>query len=226
MQPFVHELNQCVLFRHLSAPALWELLAGVAYQVREYQRGEVIFSPHDPACTLGILLSGSVDVQKIFPSGRVITVNRRHAPDVIADASIFAAVDHYPSTISTCAPSRLFLIQREALLTLFQRDETMMAAFLTSVSNRVLALNHTIELFSLHSVAAKIAYFLCRERKKQGSCTISLKMTKKALAEHLNVSRTTLSRELKQMETQGLLTVEKRTITLHCSESLEELCGQ
>lgn len=226
MQPFVHELNQCVLFRHLSAPALWDLLAGVSYQVRDYQRGEVIFSPHDPACTLGILLSGSADVQKIFPSGRVITLNRRHAPDMVADASLFAAIEHYPSIITTCAASRLFLIQREALLVLFRREASIMPAFLTSVSNRVLALNHTIELLSLHSVAAKIAFFLCQEQKKQGRCTITLKMTKKALAEHLNVSRTTLSRELKQLENRGLLTLDKRAITLHCPDALEDLCDQ
>lgn len=226
MKTFVHEVKQCTLFRHMTVDALWKLLQDVNYKMREYKRGEVIFSPHDHANTLGILLSGQVEVQKIFSSGRVITINRRQAPDLIADAALFADTCHYPSTITSCGDSRLMLLSRDVLIKLFEQDPVIMTAFLTSVSNRVMSLSQTIELYSFYSVSAKIAYYLCHELKKQQRCHIKLNMTKKALAEQLNVSRPTLSRELKKLKNRGIISLDKRNIIIHCTDSLESLCEQ
>ncbi len=47
---------------------------------------------------------------------------------------------------------------------------------------------------------------------------------KKSLAEHLNVSRPTLSRELKNMQDMGIISFNKRTIKIYDLDRLEELC--
>ena len=198
-------------------------MSDVSCSVKFYKKNEVIFSPHHLADTLGIILDGAVDVQKIFASGKVVTVNRRFQYDLIADASIFANTDTYPSTISACEDTHLFLINKSNLLYLFSKDERILSRFLESVSNRVLALNSTIEILSLSSVPAKIAYFLVLEHRKQKSNTIRLRFTKKSLAEHINVSRPTLSRELKNMQTEGLISFHKRVIEIHSLKKLEEL---
>lgn len=225
MQNSLKLLNKCILFNHLSIEQLAELLSGIPYHVRLFRKNEVIFSPHYPSDILGIILNGSADVQKIFASGKAITVNRRFQYDLIADASLFAKIEHYPSTVSACENSHVFLIAKNDLLKLFSRDERIMSQFLESVSNRVLQLNNTIEIFSLNSVPAKIAYFLLMEQKKQKSNTITLKFTKKALAEHINVSRPTLSRELKNLQLKDIISFQKRTIKIHNLEELEELCS-
>ncbi|WP_028307104.1 Crp/Fnr family transcriptional regulator [Desulfitibacter alkalitolerans] len=225
MNYIIKHLNNCILFKHLSIDEISQLLSNITYHTRLYKRNEVIFSPHDLADTLGIILEGSVDVQKIFACGKTVTINRRFQYDLIADASIFADIDYYPSTISTCENSHIFLINKSNLLKLFSKDERIMCKFLESVSSRVLALNNTIEILSLNSVSAKIAYFLMIEQKRQKSNIIKLKFTKKSLAEHINVSRPTLSRELKKMQVKGIITFHKRTIEIHCLEKLEELCS-
>ncbi|ABR47337.1 putative transcriptional regulator, Crp/Fnr family [Alkaliphilus metalliredigens QYMF] len=218
-------LNKCILFDHLSTDEIEPLFSTITYHVKCYQKNEVVFSPHHSIHHLGIILEGSVDVQKIFASGKAITVNRRFQYDLIADAALFANIQYYPSTISTCENSIIFFINKNDLLKLFAQDEIIMSKFLKSVSNRVLALNKTIEILSLSSVSAKIASFLLMEQKKQNSFTIRLQFSKKSLAEHLNVSRPTLSRELKNMQTAGLISFQNRTITIHSLERLVELCS-
>lgn len=225
MNSILKFLDHCVLFNHLSKYEIENLLSDIPYTVKDYKKNEVVFSPHHFTDTLGIILDGSVEVQKIFASGKVITVNRRFQYDLIADASLFADIDYYPSTISACENSQIFLINKSNLLKLFSKDEIIMANFLRAVSNRVLALNRTIDILSLNSVPAKIAYFLIMEQKKQKNLTIRLKFTKKSLAEHLNVSRPTLSRELKNLQTQGMISFVKRTIQIHDLEKLEEICS-
>lgn len=216
-------LNNCILFNHLSNDEVIRLLSEITYTVKIYKKSEVVFSPHHPSDTLGIILDGSVDVQKIFASGKAITVNRRFQYDLIADASLFANIDYYPSTVSTCESSHIMLINKCNLVKLFSKDEKIMTKFLESVSNRVLGLNNTIEILSLNSVPAKIAYFLILEQQKQKSNIIKLSFTKKSLAEHINVSRPTLSRELKNLQLKGFISFKKRIIEIHCLEALEEL---
>lgn len=216
-------LNHCKLFNHLSIDEISELLSQITYSVKAYKKNEVIFSPHQATNNLGIILTGVVDVQKIFASGKAITVNRRFHTELIADASLFANIEHYPSTISACENSQILLINKSNLLKLFSLDEMIMINFLECVSNRVLGLNNTIEILSISSVVAKIAYFLILEQKKQRSDIITLKFSKKSLAEHINVSRPTLSRELQKMQQMGIISFEKRTIKILDMEKLEKL---
>ncbi|SCY76112.1 Crp/Fnr family transcriptional regulator [Alkaliphilus peptidifermentans] len=225
MHSIIKLLGNCTLFNHLSIDELTQLLSDITYNIKYYNKNQVVFSPHHSSDTLGIILDGSVDVQKIFASGKAVTVNRKFQYDLIEDASIFANIDYYPSSISTCENSRILLINKNNILKLFSKDEKIMFKYLQSVSNRVLALNTIIEILSLNSVHAKIAYFLLVERNTQNSNIIKLKFSKKSWAEHLNVSRPTLSRELRNMNLEGIISFNKRTIEIHQIEKLEKLCS-
>lgn len=213
------------MFNHLSPEQVTFLLSDIKYNIKLYKKNEVVFSPHHRSDTFGILLEGSVDVQKIFSSGKIVTVNRRFSYDLVADASIFANIEYYPSTVTACENSTVLLINKPNLLRIFSKDQKIMSIFLESVSNRVLALNSTIEILSLNSVPAKIAYFLLLEHRKQNSKTVVLKFTKKSLAEHLNVSRPTLSRELKNMQLHGIISFQNKMIRILSLEKLEHLCS-
>jgi len=225
MDNMIRLLNKCSLFNHLSFEEIEGLLKDIASSIKCYKKNEVIFSPLHPADTLGIILKGSIDAQKIFASGKVVTVSRRFPYDLIADASILANINYYPSTVTACENSHIWLVNRANLLKLFAKDNRLMVKFLESVSNRALALNSLIEILSLNSVPAKIAYFLTMEQKNQKSSTITLKFPKKSLAEQINVSRPTLSRELKKMQLRGIISCHKRTIRIHSLEKLTDLCS-
>jgi len=224
MDSMIRLLNKCSLFNHLSGDEMENLLRDISCNIKCYKKNEVIFSPLHPADKLGIILKGSIDAQKIFASGKVITVSRRFPYDLIADVALFANINCYPSTVTACEHSHIWMINKINLLKLFAMDSRIMVKFLESVSNRALALNNMIEILALNSVPAKIAYFLTMEQKKQKSSTITLKFPKKSLAEQINVSRPTLSRELKNMQLKGIISCHKRTISIHNLEKLTDLC--
>ncbi|MEW6541105.1 MAG: Crp/Fnr family transcriptional regulator [Bacillota bacterium] len=223
MDSTIRLLNSCSLFSHLSVDELESLLKDVASSVKCYKKNEVIFSPLYPADTLGVILKGSIDAQKIFVSGKVITVSKRFPCDLIADASIFANTNYYPSTVTACENSHIWLINKTNLLKLFAKDNRIMAKFLESVSNRALALTSMIEILSMKSISAKIAYFLTMEQKKQKSSTIVLRFTKTSWAEQMDVSRPALSREIKKMQHKGIISCHKRIIEIHSLEKLADL---
>ena len=226
MSALLHALRQSVLFTTKTPDEIAGLLAKINYRIREFKENEIIFSINQPADTLGIILEGSVDVKKDFLSGKVITVTTRGQFDLLADAAMFAGTQYYPGTLFACKPSRIFLLHRKDLLQLFTLDQAIMLNFLCSVSNRMLALNQKIEILSLSSIQSKIAHFLITESQTRRSKVITLPFSKKAWAEHLNVSRTSLSRELKQLAAADLISFHNRTIHINQLDKLNELLAE
>ncbi len=113
------------------------------------------------------------------------------------------------------------------LLALFTLDRDFMLNFLESASNSTLILKHKIGILSLDSIQEKIAGFLVHDKKHvniaNGSNVVILPFSKKAWAEYMNVSRTSLSRELRILETEGIISFDKQMIEIKDWNRLEKI---
>lgn len=223
METLLYVLQQSALFHNMALAEIAELLTKISYRVREYRENEIIFSINQTADTLGIIIDGCVDVKKDFLSGKVVTITTRGPFDLLADAAMFSGAQYYPGTLFACKTSKIFLLHKQELLRLFSLDQTIMLNFLCSVSNRMMALNQKIEILSLTSIQSKIAHFLIRESQVRQSLVVTLPFSKKNWAEHLNVSRTSLSRELRRLEAARYLSFHNRTIRIKQLSKLNEL---
>ena len=223
MESYSACLQKSYLFKNKQPAEIQSLLSQIHYQIQDFSENEMIFAAGQPADTLGIVLSGMVAVQKIFPSGKIVTVSSRSDFDLLADATLFAQTNCYPATLVAATGSRILLLPKPELLKLFALDQAIMLNFLCSVANRIFMLNHKIELLSLNSIQAKIAHYLISASEQSGSAVIRLPFSKKAWAEHLNVSRTSLSRELRQLSTGGLISFSKRRIVINDINGLQRI---
>jgi len=218
MKQYLTKLQKCSLFHHKSEDEIDALLASIFCRVEDYEENGIILSPLQEANRIGIILSGSVDVQKIFPNGKVVIIERKEAFELIGDSSIFSHYAYFPDTICACKPTKILFISKTDLLHLFQLDQSLMLNYLESTSNSTLLLRHKIGLLSLDSIQEKIAgylvYSLQETEEFKETKTILLPFSKKAWAEYMDVSRTSLSRELRKLETDGILTFNKRAITI------------
>jgi CRP-like cAMP-binding protein len=122
------------------------------------------------------------------------------------------------------------IIHKDELLKLFTIDQAIMLNFLKSVSDSMLVLKHKIGILSLNSIQEKTASFLIHEYHHEGnnknSNPITLPFSKKAWAEYMNVSRTSLSRELKNMEIAGVISIAKGKIKIVDFARLEKILFQ
>lgn len=216
-------LQKCSLFKNKSIFDIEHLISNISYTIKELEKNEVIFSHEKTSDTLGIILSGSVNVQKLFPCGKIVTLTTRYTSDLIADASIFSSSKFYPSTIYTCNYSKILFVHKNQLLKLFSIDQDITINFLESVSNRALTLNKKIEMLSLNSIKERIAFYLLNQYENNKSLKLTLPFSKKAWAEHMNVSRSSLSRELKTLATKKILSFNKKSIFILDLKSLKKI---
>lgn len=226
-------LEKCSLFKNKSLEEIEFLMAKINYEIKSFTEGENVFSPLQTADKIGIVLSGTVDVQKFFPSGKIIILERKKSPDLIAESTIFSMYPYYPENIAVHKSSKILFIRKTELRNLFALDADFMMNYLESVSNSVLLLKHKIGILSLDSIQEKIAAYLAhndepnkhinKDSNKDDSNIINLPFSKKAWAEYMDVSRTSLSRELKKLETAGIISVHKREIEIKDWERLENI---
>lgn len=220
-------LGKCRLFQNNSTGEIEGLLSRINYRIASFSENEIIFSPLHKADKMGILLSGSVDVQKLFPAGKVVIIERKKSPDLIAESSLFSTLDFYPDTYSVCKPCKIMFLQKTELLDLFKADPAFLLNFLELVSDSTLFLKHKIGILSLDSIQEKIAGYLVHYKNHDCKAgmpdIITLPFSKKAWAEYMNVSRTSLSRELRKLEGEGILSFEKRVIKINSWKRLETI---
>ena len=216
-------LKKSALFKNKESNEIETLLSNISIRIENFAENDVIFSPVQNADKMGIVVSGSVDVQKLFPTGKVVIIERKKNADMIAEASMFSRLDYYSDTIVACKPCEVMLITKNDLLKLFELDNTILLNFLEHVSNSTLVLKNKIGILSLDSIRAKIAGYLIYDYKMNGSHVISLPFSKKEWAEYMDVSRTSLSRELRGLELEGILSFDKRTIEIMDMDGLEKI---
>ncbi|WMI80065.1 Crp/Fnr family transcriptional regulator [Anaerotignum sp. MB30-C6] len=227
MNPRLTAIQKCTLFKNKSFDEIQALFSKINFKEEDVAENEIIFSPIQIADRIGIILSGAVDVQKIFPNGKVVIIERKKVPDVVGESSIFSKYQYYPDNICACKPTKVLFITKSDLLRLFALDNQLMLNFLELTSNSTLMLKHKIGILSLDSIKEKIAGFLVHyllyESQTKDSNIVTLPFSKKAWAEYMDVSRTSLSRELRKLEVEGILSFHKRIITVRDIHRLSKI---
>jgi CRP-like cAMP-binding protein len=88
------------------------------------------------------------------------------------------------------------------------------------LSRRAMTLSRKLEYLSIKSMRGRIARFLVEQYRKSGQTTFMLPMNRNELADFLNVSRPSLSRELCRMRDDGLLDFHRSSLQLKDIDAL------
>jgi CRP-like cAMP-binding protein len=83
-------------------------------------------------------------------------------------------------------------------------------------------LNNRITNLSQDTIRKKISNFLLFEYQKQNSTYLTIPLTRKKMAELLNVPRPSLSRELINMKDEGIICFDKNIIKILRMDLLED----
>ena len=83
-------------------------------------------------------------------------------------------------------------------------------------------LNWKLELLTLKGMREKLASYLLKTSLEKGSNTFQIPLNRTELADFLNVSRTSMCRELTRMKNEGLIDLYGRSFKILNKERLAE----
>lgn len=195
-------LAQCPIFKGLTNGEIADILQQVPYTERTFEKKQVIYRTGDTACHIGIILSGAIEIRKYLSSGNRLSVFQRARGELLGGSIVFSSNPQYPCDIVAKEQSKLLFIEKNFVLDMLLKNKAVASNILQLSANRIMQFERRLELFSFCSIQGKIAFSLLHDFQGCGN-TVFLPFSKTTWAEYLNVSRTSLSRELKNLCGQG-----------------------
>ena len=133
-------------------------------------------------------------------------------------AYAFSDSKTYPLSVVAAEDSVVCRISVERLLASKETNPTlyvnMMYGLLRAISNRSVALIHTIEQIKQPTLRDKIIAYLTYQSRQAKSNEFRIPLTRQQLADYLAVDRAALSREISRMQAEGLLWTKGREFRL------------
>jgi CRP-like cAMP-binding protein len=225
MDDIIKALNKCAIFKGLDNAKIQELLSKTKYQVRQYNKNELIFREDQYSENIGIIIVGCIEIQKILASGNLICIFHNNQGDTFGGAVVFSSMTTYPCDVFSRCNSIILFFPKQSIFEMC--NENLIAKnLLNTFANKIIQYEKRLELFSYSSIQKKIAFFLLDELKTNNNNTINLSFTKKTWAEYLNVSRPSLCRELKKLCDNNLIKIKMNKISILNKAQLTNILQQ
>ena len=219
-------LEKSALFSGLSAKALRNVLEDVSHHIQCYDKGETVFHLMEDANRIGVILEGRVQTQKPFPNGTQINVSVRNPGEMIGPAAVFSHRQKYPCDVVALEPVTIMMFRKEDTLLLLQKDAQVLKNFMAELATAAYMLQQRLELLSYSGIAQKAACFLLIQSRQSGKNVVRIPESVSNWAMVMNVSRSSLHRELKKLETDGIIIYEPPTIEILDPAALQNVLSK
>ena len=222
MKEIIDKLHGNEFFSNLNNEEIEKLILNITYSVKTYRKGEIIANEEEDCNSLGFVLDGTIEIQRIYLSGKQITLKRLTNGDVFGEALIFSEKSKYPSTVISFSESSILYISKADILKLCTMDEKVLGNFMSSLSNKIFILNSKIKSIAFKSIKHKVINFILEQAKNQKSEIITLQESKEEIASSLGIPRPSLSRELMNLRDLNYIEFDRNVIKILKIEELEE----
>lgn len=177
--------------------------------VKGYQvtKNSVIHHEGDTCESIGVIVSGKVDVVSYSFQGKELILNSLKAGEIFGNNLIFSSEPIYKGDVIAKEKCVIAFINKENLLFLLQNNKDFLELYLKAQSDFGKSLNARIQLLSFTNAEERLHYYA----SKNDNVIIFKNVT--TLAAQIGIQRETLSRLLTSLVKRHLIKKEKGKIT-------------
>ncbi len=209
---------KCGIFYGFTQNEISKILSSFPVNVMKYDAGEYIHIEGDNISTIGIIISGGVNILKEDYDGNTNIISTLSEGDIFAEVFVLAGLKEIPVTVGATVNSEIihinYKIMIEATSKLGNIHTRLIDNLLRIVSRNALALNRKLQIISKKTTRSKILEYLYSQSKINKSNKFSIIYNRDELASYLCVDRSALSRELSSMKRDGLIYFNKNNFEL------------
>lgn len=222
IMPKYQILSRSPIFAGLLPARIEQLMGNIIFQVKKYPKDYLVASMGDKLTHLLIIQKGSVKGEMMDYSGKTLKIEDIDAPRPLATAFLFGNNNVFPVSVTTTTETEILSIPVAEFLRLMQMEQQVLTNYLNAISSRTQFLSHKLHFLSFRSIKGKVAHFLLQEAGTWLR-SIELKQTQQQLADLFGVTRPALARVLGEMQREGIIRIDRRTIHLTDKEMLNQL---
>jgi len=207
------EIRRVPLLSKADTAVLDRCLAEHQMFVRHYPKGATVHHQYETCSVLDVVLSGKLVAYSLSENGSAITMFEFLKSSIVGANLLFGENAIYPLNIYGVTACDVLHISRNAVMELLH-DYGFVMQYIKSLSLNSHGMNRRITMLTQKTLRENIMDYLRQQSVIQGSSKIVLPFSKKEFADYLGVQRPSLFRELKKLKDEGILEIDKRTISL------------
>ncbi|WP_045212722.1 Crp/Fnr family transcriptional regulator [Desulfonatronovibrio magnus] len=175
-------------------------------QTRKYSSGKTIFMENDPGNGFYGISEGKVKIYKSSPFGKEHILHIFGPGEIFAEVAVFAGMN-FPANALALEDSSLIFFPRNRFRALLAENPDLSMNLLGLMSMRLRQMVAKVEELSLKEVPARLAAHLLLLREDTGKDEFQLDVNKTQLAALLGTIPETLSRVIRKMKEEKMITI-------------------
>jgi len=181
------------------------------------EKGEVLFHRGDNAKYFYFVDSGHLELNLVAPTGQKKVLEVLGSGRTFAEAVAFMREHRYPVTCEALDSSVLCQIPNQVYLDLIYSNPDACMRLLSDVCRHLHARVREIERLTVQNAHSRLVSYLLEHvvESNDDEATIRLDLPRHVIASRLSIMPETLSRLLRTMSDEGILTIEDRIIFVH-----------
>ena len=205
------------LFRGIGENDLAEMCACGGARRKQYSKGTLLLRAGTITREVGIVESGSVNIENIDFGGNRSILSHVPAGQVFAETYAFC---HEPLMVDVAAAeeTEVLFLNMDVLIHTPHPESRWQPVLLQNLLNislhKNLALSERIFCTAPKTIRGRLLLYLSNQAAKAGSRTFRIPFDRQGLADYLNLDRSALSKELCKMRDEGLLEFAKNRFVL------------
>jgi len=164
--------------------------------------GEYLFNQNNSTKGIFVIKAGRIKLIRNTVDGNPVIIHIAHAPDSLAEASLFS--DRYHCHARSDVRSQAFLYDKEQILTYLSTDTALSLDFIEILTKQIQKLRLMIELRGIRSPRERFMQYL--KITVNSELFLQIESTYKDLAITLGMTHEALYRVLGQLEKENVIT--------------------
>jgi len=217
------QIKGIVLFHGVSPEKINFLLA--KSMVRKFKPGEMVIGEEDPIRSFYVVITGQLKLYRSSVEGKEQTLQLLGPGDPFGLCTAFAT-ESFPASAMAIEESAVLLIPGTVMEEEARKEPALLFNIIQILSQRLKNSMELIESLALKEIPGRLASFLRHEsakNKTDKNAIVKLTISQRELAKILGATPETLSRALRKMAIEGILSSSGRVITILNQEALERL---
>lgn len=219
MKQFYPVLLSVPLFRGMKEADCEAVLNSLGATVKQYPKNHILLLAGDPVSTVGIVLSGRVQIIKEDILGNRSIMAEFSAGDIFAESLACAGVQQSPVTVLSVSECQVMHISMKQILSpdfaLPEYHDVLIRNMVHLLAEKNVYLNRKMEILSQKSIREKVMAYLNEQAKRQNTMNPTIPFSREELADFLCVNRSALSKELGRMQEEQLIHFQRNQFSLY-----------
>ncbi len=201
------------LFEGIKPEEVSQLLSCLGSRVKKFKKGATVIAQGSPVDSLGIVVSGHVQVSRNDYDGNRIIMADFGPSQVFAESFVCAGVTRSPVIVLASEDASVLFLPFRHLMTSCESacsfHHRLIMNLVGLLARKNLYLNTKLDIASRRTIREKVMAYLDAESRGARSREFEIPFSRSELADFLSVDRSALSRELGAMRDDGLISFVK-----------------